>query len=97
MRTRIIPAPVLLLVALLCGSGRGEDGLSVHVEEGPKMCVEAEKVKVFDHVSVHYVGKIDESSATGIKGHEFDSSARHGSVLKLQMGMGLVIQGYPRR
>lgn len=39
-----------------------------------KTLVDENKVKAGDFVSVHYTGTIAESSATGEKGKQFDSS-----------------------
>jgi FKBP-type peptidyl-prolyl cis-trans isomerase 2 len=44
-------------------------------------------------LEMHYTGTIDKSSATGVKGKQFDSSVGRGSF-KFELGGGLVIKGW---
>ena len=68
--------------------------LKVTVYEGPKECEDSEKVKAGDDLSMHYTGTIDESSATGEKGKEFDSSRGRGQTFDFAIGNGQVIPGW---
>jgi len=68
--------------------------LKVTVYEGPKECEDSEKVKAGDYLSMHYTGTIDESSATGEKGKEFDSSRGRGQTFDFAIGNGQVIPGW---
>ncbi|CAE7528443.1 FKBP3 [Symbiodinium microadriaticum] len=43
---------------------------------------------------MHYTGTIDESSATGVKGKQFDSSIPRGQTFDFQLGAGRVIKGW---
>lgn len=68
--------------------------LSVTVYEGPKECDEANTVKAGDYLSMHYTGKIDETSATGTKGEKFDSSLDRGQTFDFKIGTNQVIPGW---
>lgn len=68
--------------------------LSVTVTSGPKECDDAEKVTAGSHLKMHYVGTIDQSSATGTKGEKFDSSRDRDATFDVQIGVGQVIQGW---
>jgi len=81
------------LTALLAASVAAE-GLKVTVYEGPTECEDGDKVKAGDHLSMHYTGTIDESSETGEKGAEFDSSRTRGQTFDFKIGTGQVIQGW---
>eukprot|EP00980_Cylindrotheca_fusiformis_P012175 scaffold2945_cov99-Cylindrotheca_fusiformis.AAC.4 len=67
---------------------------SVTVYEGPKECEESERVQAGKYLSMHYTGKIDESSETGTKGETFDSSVDRGQTLDFPIGVGQVIPGW---
>jgi len=67
--------------------------VQVDVYEG-KECDDENKVKAGDFVSVHYTGTIAESSATGEKGKQFDSSRDFGEPFQFHVGLGNVIQGW---
>jgi hypothetical protein len=43
---------------------------------------------------MHYTGTIDESSETGEKGLQFDSSRGREDTFDFQIGQGMVIQGW---
>lgn len=45
-------------------------------------------------MSMHYTGKIDESSATGVKGKVFDSSVPRKKAFEFTLGVGQVIKGW---
>ncbi len=47
---------------------------TVTVREGPTDCEDNEKIQNGKYVKLHFTGTIDESSPTGEKGKEFDSS-----------------------
>jgi FKBP-type peptidyl-prolyl cis-trans isomerase len=84
-----------LLVTLgLVARASAATEFSVTVYEGPKECEDADKVKVGDHVSMHYTGTIDESSATGEKGEKFDSSLDRDQTFDFKIGQGQVIPGW---
>lgn len=68
--------------------------LKVTVYEGPTECDDADKVKSGQFLSMHYTGTIDESSATGEKGAEFDSSRTRGQTFDFKIGQGSVIKGW---
>lgn len=68
--------------------------VKVDVYEGPTECEDDDKVQPGNRLSMHYTGKIDESSATGEKGKEFDSSRGRGDTFDFTIGQGSVIQGW---
>ena len=63
--------------------------LRVDVRDGPTECAEADRVSVGSDVGVNYVGKIDESSASGTPGAEFVSTYSDVTV-----GVGDLIDGW---
>ena len=67
--------------------------LKVDVYDGPKECDDADKVKSGQYLSMHYTGTIDESSETGEKGKQFDSSRTRVETFDFQIGQGSVIKG----
>ena len=71
-----------------------ESELKVDVYEGPTECDAADMVKKGDHLSMHYTGTIAESSETGEKGKQFDSSRTRGSTFDFKIGAGRVIKGW---
>jgi FK506-binding protein 14 len=68
--------------------------LKVDVYEGPTECEEGDKVAAGNYLSMHYTGTIDESSETGEKGKQFDSSVDRGTTFDFQIGQGSVIKGW---
>mmetsp|Transcript_26213 Transcript_26213/g.57403 ORF Transcript_26213/g.57403 Transcript_26213/m.57403 type:complete len:222 (+) Transcript_26213:190-855(+) len=68
--------------------------MNVTLYGGPKDCTDDEKVKKGQYLTMHYVGTIDETSATGEKGQKFDSSRDRDDPFKLQIGVGQVIKGF---
>ena len=68
--------------------------LKVEVYEGPTECADELKVQKGQHLSMHYTGTIDESSETGEKGKQFDSSRDRGQTFDFAIGTGQVIQGW---
>jgi FK506-binding protein 14 len=78
------------LLALLASSA--EAALTVTQTAGPTEC----EVKTAPgmHVSMHYTGSIDASSATGTAGKQFDSSIPRGKTFDFQLGAGKVIKGW---
>ena len=64
----------------------------VNVYEGPTEC--DSPIAAGNQLSIHYVGKIAESSATGEKGSKFDSSRDRGDPFTFAIGMGQVIKGW---
>jgi FKBP-type peptidyl-prolyl cis-trans isomerase len=81
----------LSILALLAGAVQGA-GLTVTQTGGPTEC--EEKTAVGQHLSMHYTGTIDESSATGVKGSQFDSSIPRGKTFDFPLGGGRVIRGW---
>merc|ERR1711934_690614 len=59
----------------------------------PEGCDTARKTKAGDQLSMHYTGTIDESSVTGEKGKQFDSSVGRGPF-DFALGQGQVIKGW---
>jgi FKBP-type peptidyl-prolyl cis-trans isomerase len=63
-------------------------------------CDEVDRVKVGDHLEIHYTGTIDESSKAGTPGQQFDSSRDHvryvygDETFSFTIGMGEVIDGW---
>mmetsp|Transcript_1891 Transcript_1891/g.3006 ORF Transcript_1891/g.3006 Transcript_1891/m.3006 type:complete len:202 (-) Transcript_1891:154-759(-) len=78
------------VLALLATAMAG--GLTVTQTGGPTDC--AEKTAPGHHLSMHYTGTIDESSATGIPGKQFDSSIPRGKTFDFNLGGGQVIKGW---
>ena len=68
--------------------------LKVDVYEGPTECSDEEKVAAGKFLSMHYTGTIDESSETGEKGKQFDSSRTRGETFDFAIGVGQVIKGW---
>ena len=60
----------------------------VTVYEGPKECEDNEKVLKGNYLKMHYSGTIDESSPTGEKKKEFDSSRGRGQTFDFAVGTG---------
>ena len=83
---------VLTLVAAASSASSAE--LKVEVYSGPTECDTSEKIKDGNHISMHYTGSIHESSATGEKGKEFDSSRKKGRTFDFTVGAGHVITGW---
>ena len=67
--------------------------LKVDVYEGPTECEDEHKVMNGQSVSMHYTGTIDQSSVTGEKGKQFDSSRDRGQTFDFVIGQGQVIKG----
>uniref|UniRef100_A0A7S2H4F6 peptidylprolyl isomerase n=1 Tax=Helicotheca tamesis TaxID=374047 RepID=A0A7S2H4F6_9STRA len=82
-----------VLAAALFGSATALE-TKVTVYEGPTECSDEEKVAPGQHLSMHYTGKIDESSEAGEKGKVFDSSRDRGDPFTFQIGGGRVIVGW---
>lgn len=80
----------IAIAALVCAAS----GIEVNVYEGPKDCEDADKVKTGQFLSMHYTGTIDQSSETGEKGKQFDSSRTRGSTFDFKIGAGRVIKGW---
>jgi len=68
--------------------------LKVTVYEGPTECGDDEKVSAGNFLSMHYTGTIDESSETGTKGKQFDSSRTRDQTFDFKVGSGQVIKGW---
>jgi len=85
---------LILAVATLATSVGAATELIVDVHEGPTECVDADKITNGKYVSMHYTGTIDESSETGTRGMQFDSSRIRGETFNFTIGTGQVIQGW---
>ena len=59
---------------MLALSRTAASDFKVDVYAGPTECDDEQRVSTGDSVSLHYVGSIDESSAAGERGKQFDSS-----------------------
>lgn len=84
-------ANALLLIASTVNAATE---LSVDLYDGPTDCEDSERVKKGDSVEMHYDGSIDQSSETGEKGTNFDSSRERGETFKVTIGVGQVIKGW---
>lgn len=60
----------------------------------PETCTE--KTKAGNHLQMHYTGTIHETSKTGEKGKEFDSSRNHNEPFGFKLGAGQVIKGWDK-
>jgi FKBP-type peptidyl-prolyl cis-trans isomerase len=87
----IYATALLGMVALLASTAQGA-GLTVTQTGGPTEC--EERTAAGQHLSMHYTGTIDESSATGVKGSQFDSSIPRGKTFDFPLGGGRVIRGW---
>jgi len=67
--------------------------VKVDVYDGPKECEDSEKVKNGQQLTMEYTGSIDQSSETGEKGKQFDTS-RGREPFAFQIGQGKVIPGW---
>lgn len=85
---------LILAVATLAAPVSAATELSVKVYEGPTECEDAEKIISGNHVTMHYTGTIDESSETGEKGKQFDSSRTRDSAFDFTIGNKQVIGGW---
>ena len=85
-------AYALLCLSLLTILVVAQDGgLVVKTTVKPNSCETS--AKAGDRMSMHYTGTIDESSPTGEKGKQFDSSIGRGPF-SFRLGMGEVIKGW---
>jgi len=69
--------------------------VKVDVYDGPKECEDTEKVKNGQQLTMEYTGSIDQSSETGEKGKQFDTS-RGREPFAFQIGQGKVIPGWDK-
>lgn len=69
----------------------GPEPVKVTQYAGPTKCKKS--TKEGDRLTIHYTGKIDESSKTGVKGKQFDSS-RGREAFEFILGNGEVIKGW---
>ena len=81
----------LLALAIVCSTAFS---LKVETTFKPEGCDAAKKSASGDHLSMHYTGKIDDSSAAGEKGKVFDSSIPRGQPFGFTLGAGNVIKGW---
>jgi FKBP-type peptidyl-prolyl cis-trans isomerase 2 len=65
----------------------------VGVYSGPTDCPDESRVQKGNHISLHYTGSIDEFSATGTPGYQFDSSRARSKPVDITIGVGKVIKG----
>jgi len=85
---------VFLFATTVVTSVRAATELKVTVIEGPTECTDEEKVSAGNYLSMHYTGTIDESSETGTKGSQFDSSRTRDQTFDFKVGGGQVIKGW---
>lgn len=83
---------LLLLLLLSCFLSLCLGELQIIKNFEPEQC--AKKSAIGDRLFMHYVGSIDESSETGDKGSEFDSSRKRGTPFDFVLGQGNVIRGW---
>merc|ERR1712100_831580 len=67
--------------------------MTIATDLKPEGCDTARKSKKGDQLGMHYTGTIDESSAAGEKGKQFDSSIGRGPF-DFALGQGQVIKGW---
>ena len=72
-------------------AGPAGGGLRVQTTAKPESCENS--AKAGDKMSMHYTGTIDESSPTGEKGKQFDSSIGR-APFSFRLGAGEVIKGW---
>merc|ERR1719424_616595 len=89
--TKLILASVALLVIVAQAAE-----LKSESTFKPEGCDAARKTKAGDQLSMHYTGTIDESSPTGEKGKQFDSSVDRGDPFSFALGQGQVIPGWDK-
>ena len=82
----------LLLVLCFVLAVFGQE-LVVETTFRPENCDAARKSKDGDKLYMHYTGKIDPSSKTGVHNKQFDSSRGRG-VFDFTLGSGQVIRGW---
>lgn len=71
-------------------------GLLLNQYDGPTDCDDEDRIMVFDFVEIHYNGTIDESSKTGEKGKEFETTRDRDAIHKFQIGEGIVMPGWEK-
>jgi FKBP-type peptidyl-prolyl cis-trans isomerase len=83
-----------LFITLLCVVAALSQVTELQVETTflPEKC--DKKSAKGNKMSMHYTGKIDESSATGEKGKVFDSSVPRKKAFEFTLGVGQVIKGW---
>ena len=86
-------AALLILSAVAKGEDDATPRLGVEVYDGPKECQDGDLVMAGNFLKMHYTGTIDQNSATGEKGKQFDSSRDRGETFDVQIGVGHVIPG----
>ena len=79
------------IFAMAQDAGPSGGGLRVQTTAKPEQCQTA--AKAGDKMTMHYTGTIDESSPTGEKGKQFDSSVGRGPF-SFRLGAGEVIKGW---
>ena len=84
----------LLVAAFLAAPALAASELKVEVYEGPTECADEDRVTEGNYLKMHYTGKIDESSETGEKGAQFDTSHGRGQTFDFAVGKGRVIKGW---
>jgi len=82
----------ILAVSSLAAPVGAATELSVNVYEGSTECVDGDIITNGKYVSIHYTRTIDESSETGSKGTQFDSSRIRDKLFNFTIGAGQAIQ-----
>ena len=82
----------LICVFSVLGTALSASELKVETTFKPDDCDRLSKIG--DHLWMHYTGTIDESSATGEPGAQFDSSIDRGDPFDFAIGKGMVIRGW---
>jgi len=83
-----------IISAALAATSAYASEFKVTVYEGPTECEDSDKIASGNYLTMHYTGTIDESSETGEKGEQFDSSRDHDDPFQFQIGGGQVIKGW---
>jgi FKBP-type peptidyl-prolyl cis-trans isomerase len=86
-------AVLSVLLATICATAAGDE-LEVDVYDGPEECSDGDRVVDGKYVTVHYIGRIDNSSETGEPWFEFDNSHKRGRAFEFQIGQGQVLPGW---
>jgi FKBP-type peptidyl-prolyl cis-trans isomerase 2 len=85
------------LVAFVGAKVENRGGVEVDTYFEPEDCESATHVaQPGAYVSIHYVGTIDSSSATGEPGKQFDSTRDRSQPYNFQLGQNEVIAGFDR-
>lgn len=83
-----------LAAVFMLSVSKAAESIKITQTDGPTDCIE--KTAEGHYLSMHYTGYIDESSETGIRGSQFDSSVSRGKTFDFKLGSGQVIPGWDK-